>query len=127
MSMAALPVGSSTPRTSHRPSACGFASEVRSAGVAVDAALVAFVRIAAEPVSRVRIGLELLDRPGRGRGEDGAHRDADFLHSQNPNRTNATSRISSRAESECVDQTKLVAGSLALTNQLVYRTEFLSR
>src|SRR5215469_12277954 len=118
MSMAALPVGSSTPRTSHRPSACGFASEVRSAGVSVDAALVAFVRIAAEPiviaVSRVRIGLERLEpiqrptlssreaslrgrrrggmrhvapvvammprrgvlgRPGRGRGEDGAHRD----------------------------------------------------
>ena len=52
---------SSTPRTSHRPSACGIASEVRSAGISADAALVAIVRIAAEPiviaVSRVRIGL----------------------------------------------------------------------
>src|SRR6516165_9213203 len=111
MSMVASPVGSSTPRTSHRPSACGFAFEVYSTRVSVDAALVAVVRIAAEPiviaVSRMRIGLTppalrrrdpslrgrrlggmrhvapvtmmtrrvVLGRPGRGSGEDGAHRD----------------------------------------------------
>lgn len=63
MSMAASPVGSCTPRTSHRPSACGFASEVCSARVSADAPLHAFVWIAAEPIiialSRVRIGLDL--------------------------------------------------------------------
>src|SRR5262249_12094139 len=61
---AALPVGSFTPRTSHRPSACGFVSEVHLiGGVSVDAALIAVIRIAAEPIviadSRVSIG------PGR--------------------------------------------------------------
>jgi hypothetical protein len=43
------------------------------------------------------------------------------------NGPSATSGIGPRAESECVERTKLVAGSLALTNQPVYRTEFLSR
>jgi hypothetical protein len=64
-------VGSRT--TSHRPSACGFASEVRSTGIPVDAALVAVVRIAAEPiviaVSRMRIGLERRVEPIRRRRE----------------------------------------------------------
>src|SRR6516164_8028678 len=67
MSMAALPVG----RPSHRSWASGCDSEVCSAGVSVDAALVAFVRIAAEPiviaVSRARIrierGMEPIQRP----------------------------------------------------------------
>src|SRR5215472_17660808 len=62
MSMAASPVGTSTPRTSHRPSAYGFAFEFGSAGVSADAALHAFVRIAAKPivipVPGVRIGPE---------------------------------------------------------------------
>src|SRR5215469_5908490 len=78
MSMAALPVGSSTPRTSRQPSACSFASEVRSAGVSVDAAVVAFVCIAAEPiviaVSGAHIGLE--------RGMEPIQRPA--LHSRGP-------------------------------------------
>ena len=62
--------GFCTPKTSRRPSACGFASDSRSAGVAADAALHAIVGIAAEPVvvavSGMSIGLEHLDcRRGR--------------------------------------------------------------
>ena len=68
-------MGSSTPRTSHRPSVCGIASEVRSAGISADAALVAIVRIAAEPiviaVSGVGIGL---DRIAALRSRDGSLR-----------------------------------------------------